>query len=234
MSANKTKNFMNKEEQNMKLQALSHYDDDMDTRYGDCIMLLDDTSLIVYDCGHQRHADEVEAYLEKHLVIKDVHIVISHNDSDHINGISALMEYLYENNYTVTLYTSLYLKATKEIMDILDDNRRKENTTREHILELFNNIKDIVEKAEEYEFTVKNAEVDTKVSTGKIVGPTVDEFAAVVAEAIEKQSAGAKIDDETVMNAASVQLNIKIDDASEVLLCGDASRYIFMILINMT
>ena len=51
----------------MKLQALSHYDDDMDTRYGDCIMLLDDTSLIVYDCGHQRHADEVEAYLEKHL-----------------------------------------------------------------------------------------------------------------------------------------------------------------------
>lgn len=223
MSANKTKNFMNKEEQNMKLQALSHYDDDMDTRYGDCIMLLDDTSLIVYDCGHQRHADEVEAYLEKHLVIKDVHIVISHNDSDHINGISALMEYLYENNYTVTLYTSLYLKATKEIMDILDDNRRKENTTREHILELFNNIKDIVEKAEEYEFTVKNAEVDTKVSTGKIVGPTVDEFAAVVAEAIEKQSAGAKIDDETVMNAASVQLNIKIDDASEVLLCGDAS-----------
>lgn len=119
MSANKSKNFMNKEEQNMKLQALSHYDDDMDTRYGDCIMLLDDTSLIVYDCGHQRHADEVEAYLEKHLAIKDVHIVISHNDSDHINGISALMEYLYENNYTVTLYTSLYLKATKEILDIL-------------------------------------------------------------------------------------------------------------------
>lgn len=186
-------------------------------------MLLDDTSLIVYDCGHQRHADEVEAYLEKHLAIKEVHIVISHNDSDHINGISALMEYLYENNYTVTLYTSLYLKATKEILDILDDDRRTEKATREHILELFNNIKEIVEKAEEYEFTVKNAEVDTKVSTGKIVGPTVDEFAAVVAEAIEKQSAGAKIDDETVMNAASVQLNIKIDDASEVLLCGDAS-----------
>lgn len=179
------------------------------------------SSYIIYII--RKYADEVEAYLEKHLAIKDVHIVISHNDSDHINGISALMEYLYENNYTVTLYTSLYLKATKEILDILDDDRRTEKATREHILELFNNIKDIVEKAEEYEFTVKNAEVDTKVSTGKIVGPTVDEFAAVVAEAIEKQSSGAKIDDETVMNAASVQLNIKIDDASEVLLCGDAS-----------
>ena len=56
-----------------------------------------------------------------------------------------------------------------------------------------------------------------------LIGPTVDEFTAVVAEAIEKQSSGAKIDDETVMIAASVQLNIKIDDASEVLLCGDAS-----------
>jgi len=207
----------------MKLQALSHYDNDMDTRYGDCIMIFDNTSLIVYDCGHQRHAEEVEAYLEQHPSVQEIHIVVSHNDSDHTDGISDLMEYLDENGYTVTLYTSLYLKETKKILDILDDDRRTEKATREHILELFDNIKEIVETAEEYGFTVKNAEVDTKVSTGKIVGPTVDEFVTVVAEAIKKQSSGAKIDDETVMNAASVQFNIKLEDASEILLCGDAS-----------
>ena len=47
----------------MKLKALSKYDGDVDTRYGDCIMLYDDTSLIVYDCGHSRHAEEVEDFL---------------------------------------------------------------------------------------------------------------------------------------------------------------------------
>lgn len=43
----------------MKLKALSKYDGDVDTRYGDCIMLYDDTSLIVYDCGHSRRTEEV-------------------------------------------------------------------------------------------------------------------------------------------------------------------------------
>ena len=48
----------------MKLKALSHYDNDMDTRFGDCILLYGETSLVVYDCGHSRHAQEVEAFLE--------------------------------------------------------------------------------------------------------------------------------------------------------------------------
>lgn len=207
----------------MKLKGLSHYKNDMDTRFGDCIMIFDNTSLIVYDCGHQRHAEEVEEYLKKHQTIQEIYIVVSHNDSDHIDGVSNLMEYLYENNYNVTLYTSLYLKETKKILDILDDGRRKEKATREHILEMFDNIKDIVETAEDYGFAVKNAVVGTKISTGKIVGPTVDEFVNVVAKAIETQNSGAKIDAETVMNAASVQLNIKLENASEVLLCGDAT-----------
>ena len=207
----------------MKLKGLRHYKNDMDTRFGDCIMIFDNTSLIVYDCGHQRHAEEVEEYLKKHQTIQEIYIVVSHNDSDHIDGVSNLMEYLYENNYNVTLYTSLYLKETKKILDILDDGRRKEKATREHIVEMFDNIKDIVETAEDYGFAVKNAVVGTKISTGKIVGPTVDEFVNVVAKAIETQNSGAKIDAETVMNAASVQLNIKLENASEVLLCGDAT-----------
>jgi glyoxylase-like metal-dependent hydrolase (beta-lactamase superfamily II) len=67
----------------MKLKALSHYDGDMNTRFGDCILLYDSTSLIVYDCGHTKHAEAVEAFLQSNSLISQVHIVVSHNDRDH-------------------------------------------------------------------------------------------------------------------------------------------------------
>ena len=38
----------------MKLKALSHYNGDTDTRFGDCIMISNSTQLIVYDCGHDK------------------------------------------------------------------------------------------------------------------------------------------------------------------------------------
>lgn len=89
----------------MKLKALSHYNGDMDTRYGDCILLYDSTSLVVYDCGHAQHAQVVEDLLYKNALISKVHIVISHNDGDHIDGIEKLMEYLYSKGYDVTVET---------------------------------------------------------------------------------------------------------------------------------
>ena len=93
-------------------------------------------------------------------------------------------------------------------MELLDDGRRTLPATKQHILETFDNIKDIVEKAQEYGFSIENATVGTKVLSGSIVGPTEDEFAEVVAQAIEDAKT-TKIDGETVMNAASVQLKYK-------------------------
>lgn len=206
----------------MKLKALSHYDGDKDTRYGDCILLYDNVSLIVYDCGHTRHAQEVEKFLEDNAQISQVYIVISHNDSDHTNGVIGLLEYLYNEQYAVTLYSSLYLKSARKVLDVLDDERRTLPATKEHILEKFDNIKEIVEKAQEYGFTVKDAAVNTKVAIGTIAGPTEDEFVEVVAQAIEDDSV-TKIEGETVMNAASVQLKCELDGAQTILLCGDAS-----------
>ena len=89
----------------MKLKALSHYNGDMDTRFGDCILLYDSTSLVVYDCGHAQHAQEIEDFLCENALISKVHIVISHNDSDHTDGIEKLMEYLYSKGYDVTVYS---------------------------------------------------------------------------------------------------------------------------------
>lgn len=206
----------------MKLKALSHYDDDKDTRYGDCILLYDNTSLIVYDCGHTRHAEEVENFLEANSLISQVYIVVSHNDSDHTNGVIELLEYLYNGQHMVTVYSSLYLKSARKVLDVLDDERRTLPATKKHILEKFDNIKEIVEKAQEYGFTVKDAAVNTKVAIGTITGPTEDEFVEVVAQAIEDDSV-TKIEGETVMNAASVQLKCELDGAQTILLCGDAS-----------
>lgn len=207
----------------MKLTALSHYSGDMNTRYGDCILVYDDTRLIVYDCGHEKHAEEVEGFLRKNSSISQVHIVVSHNDSDHTDGIVSLMEYLYTKKYAVTVYTSLYLKSTDKVLEILDDGRRTPKATREHILKIFNKICDIVLKAQEYGFAVKDARINTLVSDGAIVGPKEEEFAGVVAAAIEAENTGKKIDGETVMNAASVQLKVRLDNRETVLLCGDAT-----------
>lgn len=206
----------------MKLKALSHYNGDMNTRFGDCILLYENPSLIIYDCGHIQHAEEVEKFLDENILISQIHIVVSHNDSDHTNGVESLLEYLYNKGYEVTVYTSLYLKSAKNVLKLLDDKRRTLPATRQHILETFDKIKDIVEKAQEYGFSVKNASVGTEILLGNIVGPTEDEFVQVVAQAIENDT-GSEIDGETVMNAASVQLKYKLDNAQTVLLCGDAS-----------
>lgn len=137
----------------MKLKALSHYNGDMDTRFGDCILLYDTTSLVVYDCGHIQHTEEIKKFLRKNSLISQIHIVISHNDSDHTDGVESLMEHLHSKGYDVTLYSSLYLKSARKVLELLDDGRRTLPATKQHILETFDNIKDIVEKAQEYGFS---------------------------------------------------------------------------------
>ncbi|MDR0840078.1 MAG: hypothetical protein LBN26_01660 [Christensenellaceae bacterium] len=207
----------------MKLKALSHYESDLDTRFGDCILLYDNTNLIVYDCGHSKHKDAVVEFLKKNATITAVSIVISHNDSDHTDGIIPLLDYLHEaNEFAVTVYSSLYLKSARKVLAVLDDERRTLKATKKRILEKFDNIKAIVEKAQEYGFSVADARVGTMVVDNEIVGPTEDEFVEVVAQAIDDNVVDT-IEGETVMNAASVQLKCVLNDGTTVLLCGDAS-----------
>ena len=206
----------------MKLKALSRYDGDKNTRYGDCVLGYSGNRLMIYDCGHDRHAEEIKEFLNTNTEIKDVSIVLSHDDSDHSGGVIKLMEYLNEGDWTVKVYTHLYLKDVEEIHEILDDGRRKKNKTCEHILEIFENIARIVVVAEEYGYVVENALPDTDVGLGVIVGPTKEEFIPVVAKAIEENGQGS-IDGETVMNAASVQVRCELEDGIMLLLCGDAT-----------
>ena len=206
----------------MKLKALSHYDGDTETRFGDCIMISNSTQLIVYDCGHEKHAEAVADFLRNNTLIKEIHIVVSHNDSDHIEGIIPLMEHLSSEGYETTIYISLYLKHASKVEKLLDDGRRNKKSICDHILEIFNNIAEIVEKAQEYGFSVRDANKGVTLATAEVVGPLEDEFVEVVAKAIEEDGTGT-INGETVMNAASVQLKFTLDNQNAVLLCGDAT-----------
>ena len=211
----------------MKLKAFSHYNGDWDTRFGDCIIVYDNKSLIVYDCGHEKHAEAVESFLRSNWSITQIYIVVSHNDSDHTSGVCGLLEWLNEcGRYSVQVYLHLYLKHVDTILDKLDDGRRNRESLKKALLAEFDNIKTIIEAAQEYGFTVGDALKGTVVGNCAIVGPTVDEFTDVAAKAVdnrENDKIGEGHAEETVMNAASIQLKCKLADAAIILLCGDAS-----------
>ncbi|MDD3228046.1 MAG: hypothetical protein PHE09_02415 [Oscillospiraceae bacterium] len=211
----------------MKLKALSHYDGDKETRFGDCILLYDSLSVIVYDCGHTRHAEAVEMFLQSNLTISQVYIVVSHNDSDHTDGVCDLLDWLYvRSKYTVSVYLHQYLKYVDTILEKIDDRRRTRESLKQSLLAEFDNIKTIIESAQAYGFLAAEALNGTTISSSTIVGPTIDEFTDVAAKAVDSRvgnNIGQGHAEETVMNAASVQLKCSLDNAGTILLCGDAS-----------
>ena len=211
----------------MKLKALSNYDGDRNTRFGDCILLYDAINLVVYDCGHERHAKEVKTFLEKHSTIINVSIVVSHNDSDHTEGMAELLHWLYtKGNYSVAVYAHLYLKHADTILDKIDDGRRNRESLKQALLDEFDNIRSVIELAQNYGFSIIEALPYTPVCKCSIVGPTVDEFTDTAAQAVDNRVSdyiGEGDARETVMNAASIQLKCTLDDGNTILLCGDAS-----------
>ena len=210
----------------MKLRALSSYNGDSDTRFGDCILIYGDANLVVYDCGHDDHAREVGAFLQAHPEINQIHVVISHNDCDHTDGVQSLLEDLSEKGYSVTVYTALYLKSARKILKQFENKNRKLEPTKQHILETFDHIKEIVEKATDLGFKTENAVIDTEFCGCSIVGPTEDEFSEVVAKAIEDGEVS-HIEGETVMNAASIQVKCTLNGSQTILLCGDTVQDLF-------
>jgi len=211
----------------MKLKALSHYNEDIDTRFGDCILIYSSTSLIVFDCGHTKHVDAVKAFLQSNKLISQVHIVVSHNDNDHTGGVCELLKWLdVEQGYSVCVYSHQYLKHVDTILDKVDDGRRTRKSLKQALLAEFDNIREIIETAQSYGFTTIEALKGTAVGTCTIVGPTVDEFTDVAAKAVDNRvsnNIGEGHAEETVMNAASIQLKCKLDNAASMLLSGDAS-----------
>lgn len=180
--------------------------------YGDCIIIDTGQKVIVYDCGSVEHAQRVINYLEENRYEK-VDVILSHNDSDHYDG----LKFLIDNNRVSTITTILLLKHLDDILNEINDKRRTRDSVKDQITNYFDNI---------YELSGNNLNdsLDENLILDpclNFVGPNYDYLLEAVSKAL-KDTESDNIDMETIVNAISVQVELIIGN-HKILLTGDAS-----------
>lgn len=187
--------------------------EDTAKNHGDCIVFIDGKTAIIYDCGSEDHAKRAINLLDENGIQKAT-IVLSHNDDDHFKGI----DYLIEKNRVEKLFTILLLKYKKQLLDEIDDGRRKLGSIGDAITDLYDNIaslsekvvlKDVYENANEFPYQME------------LIGPEFDYMLKAAAKGLDSRE-GNTIDKETVTNAASVQIQLSFDN-KKILLTGDCA-----------
>ena len=197
----------------MKLKILSSSNyDDKSKNYGDCIIIDTGRKVIVYDCGSEEHAKEVERYINEKGYEK-VYIILSHNDADHYNGI----RYLIDKNKVYSITTLLLYKHLDDILKELDDGRRTKKGLIKQLKEYFDNI-DSLSRNNLNDAMDRDLELDPCIN---FVGPSYDYLIEAVAKALDNSESDT-LDMETIVNAISVQIEVIINN-QKVLLAGDAS-----------
>lgn len=182
--------------------------------YGDCILVDNGSSLLVFDCGSEAHAKRVETVMKERRLETAVG-VLSHNDDDHFQG----FPYLAERGLLSMLYTPLFLQHLDELLKLLDDGRRTREGLKRCIKETYDNVTDL---AENYHVKLVDAlEASTLMEGVKIVGPSKSYALEAAAKGINGNESDSK-DGETFVNAASVQVSCRCG-MEQVLLCGDSS-----------
>ena len=84
------------------LLSAKHYEESENSNQGDCILINTGSELYIYDCGSPCHAEEVIKYMDENSYDK-AKLILSHNDSDHFDGIPQLLE----NDRISSIYTVL-------------------------------------------------------------------------------------------------------------------------------
>ena len=180
--------------------------------YGDCILIDTGSALVVYDSGCEEHAQRVEAYMSTNGYSKSI-VVLSHNDADHFEGIP----YLVEKGLVSKVYTQLFLKHKEDILELLDDGRATDHSIGERIKKVYDNIASLSKRV-----TLVDALTAGEIVPGvTIVGPTEDYALDTIRKALDSNESD-RIDAETVINAASIQVSVDFNQ-TQCLLCGDAS-----------
>ena len=110
----------------MKVVFLSSkgYDDEAQN-HGDSVLIDTGKKLIIFDCGCEEHARRVINYMNSHNYPK-ASFILSHNDSDHFDGLPFLLN---EGKISV-VYTTLLLKHVDELLKIINDKRRNRETLK--------------------------------------------------------------------------------------------------------
>ena len=181
--------------------------------HGDCVVGIDGETAIIFDCGSEEHAKRVIEILDEHEVDKAT-VILSHNDDDHFKGIS----YLIKEGRVSKLFTILLLKYKKELLDIIDDGRRKLSSIGNSIKDLYDNIATLSGTVELRDVYADEAELP---SQAKRIGPDLEYMLEAAAKGLDGRE-GDTIDNETITNAASVQINLTIGSA-KLLLTGDCA-----------
>lgn len=180
---------------------------------GDCILIDAGSELVIYDCGCEEHAKRVVQYMNDHFYSK-AKLVLSHNDSDHFDGIP----YLINHNVISEVYTLLLLKYENELLDLIQDKRKTRNSIAKQIKEVYDNIYSLSGTVD-----LKDIFTCTQVATAiTISGPGKNYALDAVAKRIDSRESD-NIDKETIVNAVSTQLSIDFGGGKKLLLTGDSS-----------
>lgn len=195
----------------LKVLSSKNYNNN-DKNCGDCIIIDTGQKAIIYDCGCEEHARKVIKYLNNNNYDK-ADVILSHNDSDHFNGLKTLID----NGKVSTITTVLLLKHIDDILNEIDDKRRTRESIKRQISEYFDNI---------YSLSGNNLNdsLDETFSLDpclNFVGPNYDYLLEAVAQALDNSETDL-IDMETIVNAISVQVELIIGN-HKILLTGDAS-----------
>ena len=82
--------FKNNDNSETSLGSLEvHY---IDVGQGDCIFIESDGQNMLIDCGESSESDEVISYLQNHNVSKLDYVIGTHPHSDHMGGMSAIVD----------------------------------------------------------------------------------------------------------------------------------------------
>lgn len=198
----------------MKVLVLSSqsYEDAKTRNYGDCILIDTGNDLVIYDCGSTEHAEQVMNYMDQHKYSK-AKLILSHNDSDHFNGIPTLLQ----ENRLSEIHTTLLLKYVDDILERIDDKRKTRESVKRQILELYDNIAKLsgaplIDIYEDQSVLYPNI---------KIIGPDKDYMLNTVAKRLDGRE-GDTVDGETAVNATSIIVSVTLC-SKELLLNGDCS-----------
>lgn len=180
---------------------------------GDCILIDTSSELVIFDCGCEEHAKQVENYMLNHNY-STAKMILSHNDADHFDGIP----YLVDKGLISEVYTLLLLKYKDELLDLIDDGRRNRDSIAKSIEEIYDNIYSLSGTV-----TLKDIFTDTNIATDiNIPGPDKDYALNAIAKNIDSRESD-NIDKETIVNAVSTQVSITFSPNKKLLLTGDSS-----------
>ena len=196
----------------MKVIVLSSQQcENEDANNGDCFIIDNGQELVLYDCGCEEYAQYVMEYMNKNGYQK-VKVVLSHNDDDHFDGIPTLVE----KDKVSEITTVLLLKYVDELIDIIDDGRKNRKSIKRQITEIYDNIYQL--SGNNLQDAFEHSEIAEGIT---ISGPEKDYILKAAAKGLDTTESD-HIDGETITNATSIHLNVKILNTN-VLLTGDST-----------